>query len=83
MGQLIDPKISEVVDLILSDYEDDRTVNTIDIHNQPDKTAIKAAVKEFHTAAAAAGKVVKAGDDDLEKILLLHDYLVTECTYDN
>lgn len=50
---------------------------------EPDKTAIKAAVKEFHTAAAAAGKVVKAGDDDLEKILLLHDYLVTECTYDN
>ena len=40
MGQFIDPKISEVVNLILSDYEDDRTVNTIDIHNQPDKTAI-------------------------------------------
>ncbi len=40
MGQYIDPKISGVVDLILNDYEDDRTVNQIDMHNQPDKTAI-------------------------------------------
>ncbi len=40
MGQYIDPKISEVVDLILNDYEDERTVNQIDIHNQPDKSAI-------------------------------------------
>jgi len=40
MGQFIDPKISEVVDLILDDYNDDRTVNQIDIFNQPDKTAV-------------------------------------------
>ena len=40
MGQYIDPKIGEVVDLILNDYEDDRTVNQIDIHNQPDKAAV-------------------------------------------
>ena len=40
MGQYIDPKIGEVVDLILNDYEDERTVNWIDIHNQPDKEAI-------------------------------------------
>ena len=40
MGQFIDPNISKVVDLILNDYEDERTVNQIDIHNQPDKTAI-------------------------------------------
>ena len=40
MGNYIDPKVSEVVDLILQDYEDDRTVNLIDIHNQPDKEAI-------------------------------------------
>jgi len=40
MGQYIDPKISQVVDLILNDYEDERTVNQIDIHNQPDKTAV-------------------------------------------
>ncbi|MBP5492196.1 MAG: serine acetyltransferase [Clostridiales bacterium] len=40
MGQYIDPKIGQVVDLILSDYEDERTVNRIDIHNQPDKAAV-------------------------------------------
>ena len=40
MGQYIDPKIGEVVDLIINDYEDDRTVNQIDIHNQPDKAAV-------------------------------------------
>ena len=40
MGQYIDPKIGEVVDVIINDYEDDRTVNQIDIHNQPDKAAV-------------------------------------------
>ena len=40
MGQYIDPKIAQVVDLILGDYEDERTVNHIDIHNQPDKAAV-------------------------------------------
>ena len=40
MGQYIDPKIGQVVDLILGDYEDERTVNRIDIHNQPDKEAV-------------------------------------------
>ena len=40
MGNYIDPKVSKIVDLILQDYEDDRTVNLIDIHNQPDKEAI-------------------------------------------
>ena len=32
--------IQNIVDLIISDYEDDRTVNRIDIGNQPDKKAI-------------------------------------------
>lgn len=40
MKQVADTEISEVVNLILSDYEDDRTINKIDISNQPDKEAI-------------------------------------------
>ena len=40
MGQVSDPEINELVDLILDDYEDDRTINKIDIHNQPDKQAV-------------------------------------------
>lgn len=40
MGQTIDTEISEVVDFILADYEDERTINKIDIFNQPDKEAI-------------------------------------------
>ena len=48
----------------------------------PDTAAIKKAVTEFESALAQARKIISAGSDDLEKILLLHDYLVTECTYD-
>lgn len=40
MKHIDDKEISEVVDLILSDYDDERTVNKIDIYNQPDKDAI-------------------------------------------
>lgn len=40
MKQVVDSRILDVVDLILADYEDDRTINKIDIHNQPDKEAI-------------------------------------------
>ena len=47
MGQFVDPKINEVVDLILNDYEDERTVNQIDIHNQPDKTAVVDVVEKL------------------------------------
>ncbi len=38
--QVSDPEINDLVDLILKDYEDDRTVNKIDICNQPNKEAI-------------------------------------------
>ena len=47
MGQIVDEEISEVVDLILSDYDDDRTVNKIDITNQPDKRAIVDVVEKM------------------------------------
>lgn len=40
MGQITDPEITGLVDLILKDYDDDRTVNKIDIGNQPDKQAV-------------------------------------------
>lgn len=40
MGQAVDTEISEVVNLILADYEDDRNINRTDINNQPDKQAI-------------------------------------------
>lgn len=40
MASNIDTEIDEVVSLIISDYEDERTVNKIDLYNQPDKKAI-------------------------------------------
>ncbi|MBE6003901.1 MAG: serine acetyltransferase [Lachnospiraceae bacterium] len=40
-------KIEQVVNMILSDYEDDRTVNHIDICNQPDKKAIVDVVEKL------------------------------------
>ncbi len=40
MTRAADNRIEEIVDLIISDYEDDRTVNRVDILNQPDKKAI-------------------------------------------
>jgi len=40
MERDMNEEISEVVGLILSDYDSDRTVNKIDIYNQPDKQAI-------------------------------------------
>lgn len=40
MERIIDSEVEEVVGLIISDYNDDRTVNKIDIYNQPDKKAI-------------------------------------------
>lgn len=40
MKQINDTEISDVVDMILADYDDDRTVNKIDIYNQSDKNAI-------------------------------------------
>lgn len=40
MGQNQDREISDVVELILADYDDDRSVNKTDIYNQPDKEAI-------------------------------------------
>ncbi|HAU50676.1 MAG TPA: serine acetyltransferase, partial [Clostridiales bacterium] len=40
MGSYNDKEIQNVVDLILKDYEDDRVINAIDIHHQPDKEVI-------------------------------------------
>ncbi|MBR4343064.1 MAG: serine acetyltransferase [Lachnospiraceae bacterium] len=40
MGQAEDTEIIDVVGLILADYEDNRSINKIDINNQPDKQAI-------------------------------------------
>ncbi len=40
MSQMMDKEISEIVDLIISDYDDERTVNKIDVRNQPDKQAV-------------------------------------------
>lgn len=40
MKQIEDTEIGNVVNMIISDYDDDRTVNKIDIYNQPDKKAI-------------------------------------------
>ncbi len=40
MTRAADNRIDEIVDLIINDYEDDRTVNRVDIFNQPDKKAI-------------------------------------------
>ena len=40
MTRAADNRIDEIVDMIINDYEDDRTVNRVDILNQPDKKAI-------------------------------------------
>ncbi len=40
MTRAADNRIDEIVDMIIEDYEDDRTVNRVDILNQPDKKAI-------------------------------------------
>lgn len=42
-----DKEISSVVDLILADYDDNRAINKIDIHNQPDKEAIIEVVEKL------------------------------------
>lgn len=47
MKQTEDTEISDVVDMILSDYDDERTVNKIDIYNQPDKNAIVDVVEKL------------------------------------
>ena len=40
MTRAADNRIDEIVDMKIEDYEDDRTVNRVDILNQPDKKAI-------------------------------------------
>lgn len=40
MKQNENTEIADIVNMIISDYDDDRTVNKIDIYNQPDKKAI-------------------------------------------
>ena len=40
MSLIIDEEIKEIVDLIISDYDDERAVNKIDVNNQPDKQAV-------------------------------------------
>lgn len=47
MKQTEDRENSDVVDIILSDYDDNRTVNKIDIYNQPDKSAIVDVVEKI------------------------------------
>ena len=47
MKQTEDTEISDIVDMILSDYDDDRTVNKIDIYNQLDKNAIVDVVEKL------------------------------------
>lgn len=47
MRQPEDMEISEIVDIILSDFDDDRTVNKIDIYNQPDKSAVVDVVEKI------------------------------------
>lgn len=42
-----DKEIAEVVDLILADYDDNRAINKIDIHNQPNKEAIIEVVEKL------------------------------------
>ena len=37
---MMDEEISEIVDLIISDYDDERTVNKIDVRYQPDKQEV-------------------------------------------
>ena len=48
----------------------------------PDRDIIKKARVKFNAAVNNALSVAKRGSTDLEKVLLLHDYLVTECSYD-
>ena len=40
MQQINDEEVSNVVNIILHDYEDNRIINQIDINNQPDKESI-------------------------------------------
>ena len=40
MERAADDGINEVVDLIMSDYSDNKTINNIDLNNQPDKRAV-------------------------------------------
>ena len=40
MGKYNDKEVQNVVDLILKDYEDERTINAIDVHHQPDKDVV-------------------------------------------
>lgn len=41
MSKLNEESVESIVQLILSDYEDDRAVNKTDLNNQPDKEAVK------------------------------------------
>ena len=47
MSQIVDAEISQIVDLIISDYDDDRAVNKIDVTNQPDKQAVVSIVDKM------------------------------------
>ena len=47
MGQFEDEEINDIVSRILEDYKDDRTVNKIDVHNQPDKKAVVAIIDKL------------------------------------
>lgn len=47
MSHIVDAEISQIVDLIISDYDDDRAVNKIDVTNQPDKQAVVSIVDKM------------------------------------
>ena len=40
--------VENVVQTILSDYEDDRDINKTDIYNQPDKTEIIDIINKYY-----------------------------------
>ncbi len=40
MGKLNEKRVNQIVQTILEDYEDDRTINKTDLCNQPDKEAV-------------------------------------------
>lgn len=40
MGKIIENSVESIVQNIPNDYEDERTINKIDLYNQPDKNAI-------------------------------------------
>lgn len=49
---------------------------------RPDRDKITKAKEEFESAVSAAKSEAAKGSSELEKVLIIHDYLVTNCSYD-